>query len=331
MNAPVSNPPTATREAAAYWFARAHSGNFTEAERLAFQQWRQAAAGNEREYGALERIWQAADHIPRAELQRLLDAPEPSARRSVRAGRRSLLAGGVSLCAAAVAGGVWAFQQRPGPVRFAAELATRPGERRREVLPDGSILELNTRSRASVRYFDQQRRVELAEGEAMFIVSRDAARPFIVDAGTALVRVTGTEFDVRRDGDSVGVVVQSGSVEVTSGSRWNRERVMLAAGQGTRAAPDQPLPVTAADVAALTAWRQDKVVFKDRPLEEVVREMNRYLELPIRLTDSRLGRLSIAGVFDVRDAPGFLQALRASLPIAVRLRADGGADLALAR
>jgi len=331
MTVPRADIPNDPREAAAYWFARVHSGGFSQAERQAFAQWRQAAAVNEQEYRALDRIWQATGLIGRDELQALLDAPGPAAPRAARLSRRGLLAGGVSLCTAAVAGAVWANRQSPGALRFSDEYATGPGGQRREILPDGSVLEINTRSRAAVRYFDRLRSIALAEGEIMFLVARDAGRPFVVDAGDATVRVTGTEFSVRRDGERVAVLVQSGSVEVTSGQWWRRERVMLTAGLGTTAVPGQPLLAERADVAALTAWRQGKAVFKDRPLEEVVREMNRYLDRPIRLADSRLKRLSVAGVFNVQDAGGFLRALSASLPVAVRPRADGGVDLSLAQ
>ena len=55
MTATDPDFPTDPRDAAAHWFARVHSGNFTEAERQAFQQWRQADAGHEREYQALDR------------------------------------------------------------------------------------------------------------------------------------------------------------------------------------------------------------------------------------------------------------------------------------
>lgn len=66
----------------------------------------------------------------------------------------------------------------------------------------------------TVRYRAGQRIVALLEGEAMFEVTHDAARPFMVDAGIGTVTVTGTRFDVRRDESMVEVAVESGSVDV---------------------------------------------------------------------------------------------------------------------
>src|SRR3546814_10209376 len=77
-----------------------------------------------------------------------------------------------------------------------------------------------------------QRRVELAEGEALFRVEHDAGRPFTVEAGNGRVTVTGTRFDVRRDADSTRVAVEQGSVKVQGrdatqeiGRASGRERV----------------------------------------------------------------------------------------------------------
>jgi transmembrane sensor len=209
--------------------------------------------------------------------------------------------------------------------------ATAHGEQRSEALPDGSVIEMNVSTELVVRYYAKRRSVELLHGEASFEVAANPDQPFFVDAGTVDVRVTGTVFNVRREQDQVSVAVQSGSVEVTSGHWWTREKAMLTAGMTTQAQPGLPLSVAQADVVALTAWRQGKVVFKDQPLEDMVREMNRYLVRPIRLTDSRLKRLRMAGVFTIQDADGFLQALQSNLPIAVVWRPDGGADLSLLR
>ncbi|SHI19862.1 FecR family protein [Pollutimonas bauzanensis] len=331
MNDNTPHLPNDPREAAAYWFARVHSGRFTLAEKQQFGQWREADSRHEHEYRAIDEIWQAASLIAEDELRELLEAPQSHGGSRPRLSRRQWIAGGAAACAAALVAGVGLPRALTGSPSFEAEYATVAGEQRSETLPDGSVLELNTRSRIVVRYYDDQRRVELLEGEVMFSVAHNARQPFLVDAGPASVRVTGTQFNVRRDAAQVDVAVQSGSVEVTSGQWWNRHTATLTASQRTHVQPGELAAVEDTDIAALTAWRQGKVVFKEQPLERVIHEMNRYLASPIRLADSRLKGLSMTGVFNIRDADSFLQALRTTLPVAVRLRADGGADLALLR
>jgi len=330
MNTERPNLPNNPRDAAAYWFARVHSGSFTVAEREWFAQWRQADNRHEREYRALDEIWQATGMLPEDELRELLEAPEPLAERRRRS-RRRWLAGAGAACTAAVVGGVLFHGYRtetPDPVQ---RLATAPGERRKASLHDGSIIDMNVSTELIVSYYATRRTVELLGGEATFSVAANSGRPFFVNAGDVDVRVTGTVFNVRREPDHVSVAVREGSVEVASGHWWNRARAVLTANMAASARPGHPLLAERADVAALTAWRQGKVVFKDQPLEEVLQEMNRYLSHPIHLADSRLKRLRMAGVFSIEDAEGFLLALQGQLPISVMRRPDGGADLSLLR
>ncbi len=324
------NLPANVRDAAAYWFARVHSGNFTPAERERFQQWRGAHPDHAREYRALDEIWEVTPLLPEADLRALMEAPAPSTAPGRHTRRRWLAAAG-AVCTAAVVGGVLINGQVLESPSHVVRYTTGHGEQRNEVQPDGSVIQMNVSSELVVRYYATRRTIELVRGEAAFEVAANAERPFFVDAGTLSVRVTGTVFNVRRDEDAVSVAVQSGTVEVTSGQWWRRQTATLTAGAMVRALPGQAMQVKSGDVPALIAWRQGKVVFQDQPLEDMVLEMNRYLLQPIRLTDSKLKRMRMAGVFNIRDAEGFLQALQDNLPIAVRRRPDGGADLSLLR
>lgn len=72
-------------------------------------------------------------------------------------------------------------------------------------------------------------------------------------------------------------------------------------------------------------------MFRDQTLDEVVKEMNRYLPEPIELMDEKLKRLRMAGVFNIEDAQGFLLALQEQLPVTVVQRADGRVWVAIER
>ena len=56
------------------------------------------------------------------------------------------------------------------------------------------------------------RRVKLDQGEAFFDVSKDAARPFVVDIADKRVIAVGTQFSVRRDNNNIRVLVTEGRV-----------------------------------------------------------------------------------------------------------------------
>ena len=75
-------------------------------------------------------------------------------------------------------------------------ITTAVGEQREMQLPDGSMIALNTDSQLEVTYGENYRDVRLLKGEALFEVTRDPARPFIVDAGIRRVEAVGTAFVV---------------------------------------------------------------------------------------------------------------------------------------
>lgn len=77
MNQQHSDIPAHPRDAAAYWFARIHSGNFTQADQQAFDTWLQADDLNKQEYQAIDKIRQVAGSIPAHELRAMMaEKPE---------------------------------------------------------------------------------------------------------------------------------------------------------------------------------------------------------------------------------------------------------------
>ena len=82
-------------------------------------------------------------------------------------------------------------------------------------LPDGSVALLNTDSAIDTAFTATERRVRIVRGEVFFTVAKDAARPFVVTAGTVAVRAVGTAFNVQRHHGSVEVLVTEGRVRVT--------------------------------------------------------------------------------------------------------------------
>ncbi|NHC60944.1 FecR family protein [Paenalcaligenes suwonensis] len=330
MHTENTNLPDTIPDAAAYWFARVHSGNLTAAERERSIAWRSEHPRHEQEYRALDQIWQATSLLPEDDLRELLEASDTEVSIPNPTRRRWIVGAGVA-CSAAVVGGVALYGHKLETATSVLHYATTQGEQRDVVLPDGSVVAMNVHSEITVRYYESRRVVELLRGEAAFEVVSNQGQPFIVEADAVNVRVTGTVFTVRRDPSVVTVAVQSGSVEVSAGQWWSRDRAMLGANMVASASEGKPINVTRADVAMMTAWRQGKVVFNDQPLDEVVREMNRYLQHPIRLTDSRLRALRMAGVFTIQDAEGFLQALQTHLPVVVVQRPDGSVSVSLLR
>ncbi|SFQ77541.1 FecR family protein [Pseudomonas sp. NFPP07] len=310
------------RDEAALWFVRLQEPAIDAEERQRFDAWLAQHEAHRDEFQLLHTLWAATDLVPKARLQALCATPNPSIR------RRPLLRYAVAASVLAVAVGLGLFSGLNPPALYSAEFATAPGERRHVALPDGSQVDLNSRSRLRVRYEQGQRSVELSEGEAMFSVEHDSSRPFVVTAGPGKVTVTGTRFDVRRDAAQTRVAVEQGTVRVQGRDAADSDFVNLSAGLGTAVdARGQVAAAYAVDPQALTAWRSGKLVFNNASLNEVAAEVSRYREQPLRVGSEAVGRLRLTSVFKSDDTDALLKALPSILPVAVKTHADGSQEI----
>ncbi len=221
--------------------------------------------------------------------------------------RRSASYWKLGLAAACAAIGVLVMLRWSGPGTEVYE--TKVGEQRAFKLPDGSLIHLNTQSRAQVHFSATAREIRLLDGEALFVVERDAQRPFQVLSGATTVVALGTQFNIYRlPGGNTTVSVVEGAVRVTSAHARTNEAEPAAAPAGTNVSMRLDAGEQAdiadgrlqkhmlSDVDSVTAWRQRRLVFRDKPLAEVVAEFNRYNAVQIEVGEDA-GREPLSGVF----------------------------------
>ena len=308
------------RDEAAQWFARLQDGLLSAEERQRFDAWCAQQPEHQYEFDVLQGLWSATDLLPPARLQALCDAPAERPR------RRAVLRYAVAASVVAIAVGVGLFSGLGQPKPYSVEFSTQLGEHRQVALPDGSVMDLNSRSVVAVHYEKHRRNVELKQGEAMFSVEHDASRPFVVAAGAGQVTVTGTRFDVRRDDDQTRVAVEAGTVKVQG--RMSDQAVTLTAGRGTHVNSQGQVAATyAVNAEELTAWRTGKLVFNNATLGEVAREVSRYREQPLRVSTTAVGNLRLTSVFKSSDTDALLKALPHILPVALRTLPDGSQEI----
>ncbi len=184
------------------------------------------------------------------------------------------------------------------------QYVTTAGQRETVTLRDGSQIALAPASRLTVPadFGRGARRVEL-EGEAYFAVVHDATLPFRVHAGSATATDVGTQFDIRAYAadDAVRIAIAEGEVCVmTRKNRLPAARAGAARSESCRPADDpasssRPLRVgdvatitdttilvtPSSDVAALTAWRNGRLVFRRTSLAEALPELSRWYGVTI--------------------------------------------------
>lgn len=298
--------------AAADWAARIDRGALSAADEGQLDAW---IAGDARRLGAFMRMRAVAlqsnsakalgpDFEPEAFAQ-----AEPSAATPIT--RRRLFWLGGSAVAASALGAIGL-----GLMTRDTVYETRLGEMRVVTLEDGSAVTLNTASRIRVAFADTRRTVTLEEGEALFDVAKDPARPFIVEAGGTSVRAVGTSFSVKRLNDApVEVLVREGIVEVAQPATPRPVRMTANMRIVTSHAVAQPVAIAQTEVDREIAWRSGRIAFEGEPLAQAAAAFGRYSDTRIIIEDPGIGREEITGLFASNDPVTFAKAAAASLEL----------------
>ncbi len=208
---------------------------------------------------------------------------------------------------------------------------TAVGEQRTVVLPDQSRVTLNTNTRLSVSYSENQRQLTIQKGEAWFDVSKDGQRRFSVQAGNGVVTVLGTEFNVIMAGDEIVVAVLEGAVsvltarepEVTSGKISDSGAKRLQTGESITYWRSGAIgQVVTADTRRIRGWRAGKTVFHKTRLADAIAEHNRYTHNKFVIANSDLKDLRINGTFKLGDSDALAFLLEQSLGIKAQVQGN---------
>lgn len=299
---PAESCENALEEQAAAWFLRIQEGDCSAAERQEFEDWLAASPEHRREYQQYVQLWSNLDQVG--------GMAKDARGRKVR--------GGIALLAlAALLGTAQWFTGRE------ETFVTALGERRHVVLADGTAVDMNTATTLKVGMSGYTRRVTLEKGEALFEVAHHAWRPFEVSAGKATLRDIGTSFNVARDDDATTVAVLQGEVQV----RLDSQSISLRGGEQLAYSARGVSEILPVNAAAATAWRTGRLVFHETPLEEVVRQINRYHARQVVLSDTRLGSLKVSGEFNAADREGLIRSLTVLFPMRSEERGEATALL----
>lgn len=282
------------------WCVRLQDAGVTPAEHEAFARWLEADPGHPAAWQRARQVWGVAGVAGHAHV-----TASRTRRRYV---PRRMFIGLASAAAVLLAVTVFALS----PARW-ADYRTDVAQVRSWTLEDGSTVQLAPHTALDVRFSDGERRLRLHQGEAWFKVAPNPARPFIVEAAGGDVRALGTAFDVQVLEDGASVTVTEHSVRVSS------------AGQQAEAGEGQALHYGAQGIGALRrvdpgqqlAWREQRLVFRDEPLTQVLQRLQPYSRAHLLLTDTSLAQLRVTAAVQAREADAALQSLQVILPIRV--------------
>jgi transmembrane sensor len=218
-------------------------------------------------------------------------------------------------------------------------ISTRNGSRTKIELPDGSSVWLNAGSKLEYdKSFGNDRRDVYLAGEAYFDVVKNPEKPFIVNTGSAKVKVLGTSFNVRcyPDDKKIETSLIHGSVEVTLNNRpqekWvlkpNQKLVLSYKNFGPQlkdevAINENRKAIIEPEIKKLTylpgetnsvetAWTFNILSFEDESFAEAAKKMARWYDVEFVFKKKELESLMLHGTFTIESISEAMEALQYS-------------------
>lgn len=282
----------ALKREATQWIVRLTSGKATVEDAEALRVWRARSPQNERAFREASRLWK---NIKPA----LQPVPENADRRQgpLFSRRAFLTAGGMAASATGAAFVMAELGFIPSINDFLSDYATGVGETSTVTLSDGSTAVLDGRTSLAVNFDSDFRRISLKSGAAVFEVKNTDSRPFEVIASNGISRMSSGSLSIALAPDDVSVTCIHGQVDVDC-----KTSVMIGAGEGVIYSSDGIKEKGARDVATAAAWREGLLIFNDRPLGNVIADLNRHRRGKVVLARRALSSHRVSGVFHL-DRP----------------------------
>lgn len=215
-------------------------------------------------------------------------------------GRRALLVGGAAAGVAALAtapAGLW-----PSYAELAADYRTDKGERKTVDVAANVRLKLNTQTSIADRAGPDGPGLELVSGEVLVESRLGPGQRVSVMAANGVATASDARFNVLCINDGATITCLDGLVSVRRGDAT----ATLGSGEQVAYVSGGLSTAKKVDAAGAAPWIDGLLIFKDRPLSEVVDEVNRYRTGRIVIVDRALGRRIVNGTFRIDQLQSFV-------------------------
>ncbi len=330
-------------EAASRWVLKMDEGALSASDEAALGAWLDESVEHRESLMEVALVWDRADTLER--LAELFPHESEHDRVKRGLGYRPWAQGLAVVGALAVLITVGLLLPTSGgnraPPKTSAEYATAIGEQKTLLLPDSSEVVLNTNTQLTVAFTPEQRLLRLAQGEILVRVAEDRSRPLSVLAGNRIIQAVGTEFVVAMtDNHRVELMVTEGKVVIgKQPAMAPSPRVgdiealdsptlpplleklddnIVATGESVSLGAAEPVKKTVStdEIAVKLSWRDGRLIFRSEPLEQALKEVERYTTVEFVFLDESLKTRTLSGRFQVGDVEALLSSLRVNFNIA---------------
>ena len=169
-------------------------------------------------------------------------------------------------------------------------------------LPDGTLVYLNSESTLSYpSRFDNDTRNVTLQGEAYFEVAKNPEKKFIVSTShQSQIEVLGTHFNVEayEKEDRISATLVEGKIGFIYKSNDVSKKVLMDPGQKlVYDSKDNKVQLYATSGESEIAWKEGKIIFRNTPLEEGLRMLEKRYNVEFIIKNDRLKGDSFTGTF----------------------------------
>jgi transmembrane sensor len=282
------------------WAIRLRSGEVSQVDVDAFARWASESPAHRRALAEVNAQWDVLrlaardlaakqDHV--VAVSDMVTSSRGLTRRAWLGGAMAASMGGAAYLLARPPLDLW-----PSLSELAADYRTDIGERRQVAFADQTSVEMNTKTSLAVSGTGAQRQIELIAGEIAVTTGlgvTSPSEPFVVVAGPGRTTAIHARFDLRHAGQSIAVVCLGGEVQVECQGNVATLKASQQVVYGTRGLND----IAVVDGQVVEAWRRGLLVFDNKPLSQVIPEINRYRRGRIVLINEEIGRLPLDATF----------------------------------
>ncbi|WP_192085788.1 FecR family protein [Algoriphagus sp. Y33] len=200
---------------------------------------------------------------------------------------------------------VWYWYELPREIEY----QTAYGETKEIMLPDSSIVILNSNSRLAFvnDWEDQTAREIRIEGEAFFsVVHKTDHQPFkVFSSQNVAIEVLGTEFNVYNRSQETEVVLASGLVTLSFPVKEKEGKILMSPGELVEF-KESKFQRKKVNTTHYTSWK-DKVFHLDETsLEEIIKMARNNYGIDIDVQDHEVLKLTASGSMPLSDAASFM-------------------------
>lgn len=195
---------------------------------------------------------------------------------------------------------------------------TENGQRSKVVLPDSSIVWLNSGTTLSYcDNFSQNKRKVILDGQAFFDVAHDENSPFTVQCNDLVISVLGTKFDVGAypETGKISVVLESGKVELSHQKITLFSYTMSPGEMAELNLSDNKMNISYPNVVKYSAWKDGMLIFKNDPMKVVIDKLKRWYNIDIVVKDQKVYNTIFTGTIQSESFEQIFRLIEFSCPV----------------